>query len=69
MINHSPKMRAPEAAKYIGLAVSTLAKMRLRGDGPWFSKAGRRVVIYDKVDIDNWLASRRRRSTSDYPDG
>ena len=61
----STKLRAPEAARYIGLSASTLAKMRLRGDGPMYSKAGPRIVIYDKSDLDSWLDQRRRRSTSD----
>ncbi len=59
------KMRAPHAAQYLGLSVSTLAKMRLRGDGPAYSKAGPRIVIYDKADLEEWLVSRRRHSTSE----
>lgn len=62
------KMRAPQAAQYIGLSTSTLAKMRLRGDGPPYSKAGPRIVIYDRTDLDEWLTSRRRRSTSQISD-
>jgi predicted DNA-binding transcriptional regulator AlpA len=58
------KLRAPFAALYLGLSASTLAKMRLRGDGPIYSKAGPRVVIYDQDDLDHWLNSRRRSSTS-----
>lgn len=61
----STKLRAPEAARYVGLSPSTLAKMRLRGDGPVYSKAGPRIVIYDKADLDRWLEEGRRRSTSD----
>ena len=61
----SNKLRAPEAARYVGLSPSTLAKMRLRGDGPIYSKAGPRIVIYDKADLDAWLNQRRRSSTSD----
>jgi predicted DNA-binding transcriptional regulator AlpA len=60
-------MRAPEAAQYLALAESTLAKMRLRGDGPRFVKAGPRAVTYRKVDLDAWLEARVRRSTSDKP--
>lgn len=63
--NHSRKMRAPEAADYLGLSASTLAKMRLRGDGPAYSKAGRKVVLYDMASLDSWFASRQRRSTSE----
>lgn len=61
----SNKLRAPAAAEYLGLSTSTLAKMRLRGDGPIYMKAGRRVVLYDPEDLDAWLDSRRRRSTSE----
>ncbi len=60
-----PKLRAPQAARYIGLSPSTLAKMRLRGDGPPYAKAGPRVVVYDTRDLDAWLIQRKRRSTSD----
>ena len=65
MIHPTPKMRAPEAAAFLGFATSTLAKMRLRGDGPQFIKAGQRIVLYDRGDLEEWLASRRRSSTSD----
>ncbi len=59
------KLRAPAAAEYLGLSTSTLAKMRLRGDGPVYAKAGPRVVVYDLADLESWLAARKRRSTSD----
>ncbi len=64
-MDNRTKMRAPHAAQYLGLSASTLAKMRLRGDGPPYSKAGPRIVIYERSDLDDWLASRRRRSTSE----
>jgi predicted DNA-binding transcriptional regulator AlpA len=62
---HSRKLRAHEAASYLGISSSTLAKMRLRGDGPPYSKAGRKVVLYDMADLDKWVASHQRRSTSE----
>ena len=65
MQTQSPKLRAKEAARYLGLSFSTLAKMRLRGDGPMYSKAGPRVVIYDVSDLQAWLNAGRRRSTSE----
>jgi predicted DNA-binding transcriptional regulator AlpA len=52
------------ASKHVGLSVSTLNKLRVFGGGPVFLKLGRRVV-YDISDLDEWLASKRRRSTSD----
>ena len=58
-------MRAPEAAAYIGLSPSTMAKMRMKGDGPAYSKAGQRIVVYAVADLDVYLAGRRRLSTSE----
>ncbi len=73
-LEHNPirsgrRFRPPEAAEYIGLAESTLAKMRVRGDGPAYFKVGGRAVFYDVTDIEQWLASRKRRSTSDCGEG
>jgi predicted DNA-binding transcriptional regulator AlpA len=64
-----PKMRPPEAARYLGVSVSTLARMRVRGDGPPFAKAGPRLCVYDRQNLDAWLLSRTRRSTSDHLPG
>lgn len=58
------RLRTPEAAAHCGLSASTFEKMRVRGDGPAFCKAGPRVVVYDVADLDAWLASRKRHSTS-----
>ena len=59
-----PLYDTPEAADYCNSGQSTLEKLRLTGGGPIFIKLGRRVV-YRKSDLDDWLNSRRRRSTSD----
>jgi len=48
-------LRAPDAANFLSLSVSTLAKMRLRGDGPPYSKAGPRTVIYSIDDLVAWV--------------
>ncbi len=58
-------VRAVEAARRVGLSTSTLAKMRMRGDGPRYSKSGPRIVVYNVEDLDNWLSERRRSSTSE----
>lgn len=52
------------AARYVGLSASTLAKLRLSGNGPIYCKLGRRVV-YRPTDLENWLQSRATRDTSD----
>ena len=57
-------MRVPEAAEYMRVAASTLAKMRSRGDGPKYLKAGARIVLYDRAELDSYLAVRSRQSTS-----
>lgn len=62
----TPKLNTHEAADYLRLSASTLNKMRLNGNGPEFIKLGARRVIYDLRDLDHWLASRRRKSTSQY---
>jgi predicted DNA-binding transcriptional regulator AlpA len=59
-------LRPPEAGRYIGLSASTLAKQRLRGDGPKFVRLSPRAIGYLQADLDEWLASRRCLSTSEY---
>ena len=53
-----------EAAAYLGISRKTLTKMRVAGDGPRYSKARRRV-IYDVLDLDAWVESRKRRFTAE----
>jgi predicted DNA-binding transcriptional regulator AlpA len=57
------KLTTPQAAAFVGLGVSSLEKLRVRGDGPAFLKIGRRVV-YDAGDLEQWLAKHKRASTS-----
>jgi hypothetical protein len=51
-----PKYRYPR---------STSAKDRLNGNGPRYVKRGHRV-FYDTADLDAWLESLKRASTSEY---
>jgi predicted DNA-binding transcriptional regulator AlpA len=60
-----PLYDTEEAAEYCRRGQSTLEKLRLTGEGPVFIKAGR-AVRYRKSDLDAWLNSHRRRSTSEY---
>jgi len=54
-----------EVAALTGAARSTLAKMRLRGDGPLFVRVGT-AIRYPEDSLSAWLASLpRRRSTGD----
>jgi predicted DNA-binding transcriptional regulator AlpA len=54
---------ARTAAQIVGLSESTLAKLRLNGNGPVYCKLGRRVV-YRPADLEQWLQSRTTRDTS-----
>ena len=56
------------AADYVGLSPSTLNRMRVTGDGPRYSKVGRRVV-YDLRDLDSWIEARKRRFTGESAGG
>ena len=57
-------MRPGQTADYLGCSTSTLAKMRLRGDGPPYAKTAR-LIYYERGSIDRWLRERMRQSTSE----
>lgn len=56
-----------QAADWLGLSPKTLQRMRLTGEGPLYAK-WRRRVIYDRADLDDWLARRKRRFTGESVD-
>ena len=56
-----------EAAEELRLSERTLERMRLTGLGPVYIKAGRRV-LYRQADLENWVASQVRASTSEAAD-
>jgi excisionase family DNA binding protein len=53
-----------EAAEYLRSSPSTLAKLRLYGGGPVFTRIGR-VIRYRRSDLDRWMSEKLVRSTSD----
>ena len=57
-------LTTPEAAQYVRLGKPTLERFRLTGDGPQYCKLGG-AVRYRRADLDEWLASRIVRSTSE----
>ena len=59
-----PRLRTPAAAHYLGIADSTLEKMRGSGTGPEFETAGK-AVVYSIPALEEYLAQRRARSTSE----
>lgn len=54
-----------QAAARLGVAKQSLAKWRVAGTGPVFAKVGSRV-FYRPQDLDAWVETRLRRSTSEY---
>jgi len=59
--NPSDRLRAIEAAQYLRVSRSTLAKWRMNGQGPPFHRCGPRLVYYIKGELDAWLADCDRR--------
>jgi excisionase family DNA binding protein len=53
-----------EAADYLRSSTSTLAKLRLHGGGPVFTRIGR-VIRYRRSDLDSWMSRKLARSTSE----
>lgn len=62
----SEMFTTPEASAYTKLAVPTLERYRLTGEGPIFAKLGG-SVRYRRCDLDAWIESRLVRSTSQNP--
>lgn len=60
----SPNLDTPAAGERVGLAGSTLEKLRMTGRGPRYVKLGR-SVRYRPRDLDEWVAARVRERTAD----
>jgi hypothetical protein len=59
----SDSLTPKQAARLLNLSVSWLAKRRLAGDGPPYSKLVG-AVRYDEVKLRKWVTSQQRISTS-----
>lgn len=57
-------MTLPQAADYLGMAIATLNRWRCHGEGPMYLKIGR-SIRYRKSDLDEFLNSCERKSTSE----
>jgi len=56
-------MTEKEAAGYLGVSPSFLAKRRVSGDGPHFIKYGGKRVVYLQSDLEAWRTARPRTVT------
>jgi len=55
-LNGGKRLRAFEAAEYMRVSRSTLAKWRMRNEGPPYHRCGPRIVYYLDEEIDAWQA-------------
>lgn len=53
-----------QAANYLLLSISTLARMRIAGNGPTFIRLSKQRVGYRVSDLNKFLDGRTRTSTS-----
>ena len=58
------RLRAAEAAHFLQVSRSTLAKWRMNGRGPIYHRCGPRIVYYYRDEIEAWLADCDKRVTS-----
>jgi len=63
-MNTQTLLNEAQAAAILGVVPKCLQAWRVRGGGPVFLKVGR-LIRYTQVDLENWLSTRRRQSTSD----
>ncbi|WP_414656087.1 helix-turn-helix domain-containing protein [Ferrovibrio sp.] len=63
--SYIPLLHPKEAAAYLRLHPVTLAKMRMRGNGPSFLRIGR-SIRYRQRDLEVWLERCRANNTACY---
>jgi predicted DNA-binding transcriptional regulator AlpA len=64
-LNSAERLLTPkDAANFLRVSPSWLAKARMKGDGPPFAKIGR-SVRYGEGALVQWMKSRLRLSTSE----
>lgn len=61
----APLLREKEAAAFLGLTPRALQSWRQFGYGPRFVRISGACIRYRQEDLDAWVASRLRESTSD----
>ena len=54
-----------EAGKLLGFSIRTLQKWRIQGEGPPFVRISARAIRYRREDLDQWIESCVRTSTSE----
>lgn len=55
----TPYLRTEAAAEYLGnVSPRTLEKWRRQGTGPTWVRLGARLVLYDRRELEAWLATK-----------
>ena len=54
-LGNRTRIRSAQAAHYLGISASTLAKWRMRGEGPPYHRCGPKIVFYYLDELDAWL--------------
>jgi predicted DNA-binding transcriptional regulator AlpA len=54
-----------EAAHFLRVSLSWLAKVRMRGDGPPYIRVSPRSIRYTEAALIQWMKLRQRLSTSE----
>jgi hypothetical protein len=57
--------RPKAAAAKLNVTEGTLAKWRMKGIGPRYSKLSRSLILYDLDDCDAYVEAAERQSTSE----
>ncbi len=58
-----------QAAQYLGTSERFLEIRRMKGGGPPFIRVSAKTIRYRRSDLDSWVESRVRQSTSDQGEG
>jgi predicted DNA-binding transcriptional regulator AlpA len=58
-------MTEKQASSFLGFSVRTLQTWRVRGGGPQYVRISARCIRYRPCDLQEWVESRLRTSTSD----
>lgn len=57
-------LRPEEIEAAYGISIGHLQKLRVSGGGPPFYKPTHRLVLYRRIELEQWLNQSRRDSTS-----
>jgi predicted DNA-binding transcriptional regulator AlpA len=52
-------LRSNDAANYLGVSEHLLSKWRHYKEGPQYIKAGPRIILYEKADLEKWVRNQK----------